>query len=156
MLCKAIAILDPFSFCISSRVICALIFILHIAYTLLIFRFASLSSLRWYSTISASIDNRLKLLYAYITFIHTTASLNMNALCYFTPYLYYSTLISLNLSYISVPSSMLTNFFCYSDFKMCLLEHLYHKDCTTTRQSWLFSTYIVINNKQGEMKLENI
>ena len=43
-----------------------------------------------------------------------------------------------------------------SDFKMCLLEHLYHKDCTTTRQSWLFSFYIVINNKQDEMKLENI
>ena len=31
---------------------------------------------------------------------------------------------------------------------MCLLEHLYHKDCTTTRQSWLFSIYVVINNKQ--------
>ena len=43
-----------------------------------------------------------------------------------------------------------------SDFKMCLLEHLYHKDCTTTRQSWLFPFYIVIDNKQDEMKLENI
>ena len=39
---------------------------------------------------------------------------------------------------------------------MCLLEHLYHKGCTTTRQSWLFSFYIIINNKQDEMKLENI
>ena len=43
-----------------------------------------------------------------------------------------------------------------SDFKTCLLEHLYHKDCTTTRQSWLFSFYVVANNKQDEMKLENI
>ena len=43
-----------------------------------------------------------------------------------------------------------------SDFKICLLEHLYHKDCTTTRQSWLFLFYIVIDNKQDEMKLENI
>ena len=43
-----------------------------------------------------------------------------------------------------------------SNFKTCLLELLYHKDCITTRQSWLFSFYIVINNKQDEMKLENI
>ena len=43
-----------------------------------------------------------------------------------------------------------------SDFKMCLLEHLYHKDCITTRQSWLFSFFVVINNKQDEMKVENI
>ena len=39
---------------------------------------------------------------------------------------------------------------------MCLQEHLYHKNCTTTRQSWLFSFHIVVNNKQDEMKLENI
>ena len=39
---------------------------------------------------------------------------------------------------------------------MCLLALLYHKDCTTTRQSWLFSFYIVVNSKQDEMKLENI
>ena len=81
-----------------------------------------------------------------MTFIHTTASLNMNALCYVTPYLFYSALVSLYLSLIPVPS----------DFKMCLLEHLYHKGCTTTRQSQLFSLYVVINNKQDEMKLENI
>ena len=43
-----------------------------------------------------------------------------------------------------------------SDFKMHLLEHLYHKDCITTRQSWLFSFFVVINNKQDEMKVENI
>ena len=45
-----------------------------------------------------------------------------------------------------------------SDFKTCLLELLYYKDCITTRQSWLFSFYAVINknNKQNKMKLENI
>ena len=43
-----------------------------------------------------------------------------------------------------------------SDFKICLLELLYHKDCITTRQSWLFSFYLVINNKQDKTKLENI
>ena len=43
-----------------------------------------------------------------------------------------------------------------SDFKTFLLELLYHKDCITTRQSWLFSFYVVVNNKQDEMKLENI
>ena len=80
-----------------------LLFVLHIAYTSLIFRFASLCSLRQYSTISTSIDNRLNLLYAYITFIHTTASLNMNALCYVTPYLYYSALISLYLTLFLIP-----------------------------------------------------
>ena len=58
----------------------------------------------------------------------------MSALCNVTPYLYYSALlIGLYLSLsIPVPNSFLT------DFKMCLLELLYHKDCTTTRQSWLF------------------
>ena len=71
---------------------------LHIAHTLLIFRFASLCiHLGGIYLLSALINNKLNLLYAYITFIHTTASL-MNALCYVTPYLYYSALISLNLS----------------------------------------------------------
>ena len=70
--------------------------ILHIAHTLLIFRFASLCSLRWYTSLCTSIDNRLNLLEIYIKFIHTTAllidlqSLYMSALCYVTPYLYYS------------------------------------------------------------------
>ena len=95
-------------------------------------------------------------------FIHTTASLNMNALCYVTPYLYYSALISLNFSLLCFCAFFLTllpNSMSYSipsDFKTCLLAHLYHKDCTTTRQPWLFSIYVVINSKQDEMKLENI
>ena len=77
----------------------------------------------------------------------------MSALCYVTPYLYYSALISL---YLSLFSSC-AFFFCLTlTFKTCLPEHLYHKDCTTTRQSWLFSFYVVVNNKQDEMKLENI
>ena len=77
--------------------------------------------------------------------------------------LYYSALISLNLSLSLMFLCLLlclTNFFSYplllSDFKICLLEHLYHKGCTTTRQSWLFSFYVAINNKQDEMQLENI
>ena len=48
------------------------------------------------------------------------------------------------------------NSYTLTDFKICLLELLYHKDCIITRQSWLFSLYIVINNKQNNMKLENI
>ena len=50
---------------------------------------------------SASIDNRLNLLYIHLLFIHTTALLidlpflHMSALCHVTPYLYYSALISL-------------------------------------------------------------
>ena len=107
LLCKAIAVLDPFSFYILSRVIYALYKVfLHIAYTSLIFRFTGLCSLRWHLIHSTLIDNRLNLLYIHLLFIHTTASL-MNALCYVTPYLYYSALISLNLSlsYVSVPSS---------------------------------------------------
>ena len=45
-----------------------------------------------------------------------------------------------------------------SDFKMCLHKLLYYKDCITTRQSWLFSFYVVVNknNKQDKKKLENI
>ena len=80
-----------------------LIIILHIAHTSLIFRFAGLHSLRQYLSLSTSIDNRLNLLYIYITFIHTTAllidlqSLHMSALCHVIPYLYYSALISLYL-----------------------------------------------------------
>ena len=61
--------------------------------------------------------------------------------------------------YLSLSLPVLNSLFlflCLTDFKTCLLEHLYHKNCTTTRQSWLFSFYIVINNKQDEMKLENI
>ena len=73
----------------------------------------------------------------------------MSALCHVIPYLYYSALISLYLS-LSLNSYTLT------DFKICLLEPLYHKDCITTRQSWLFSFYVVINNKQDKTKLENI
>ena len=48
----------------------------------------------------------------------------MSALCNVTPYLYYSALlIGLYLSLsIPVPNSFLT------DFKMCLLDLLYHKD----------------------------
>ena len=81
-----------------------LIFVLHIAHTLLIFRFASLHSLRWYLSHSKSIDNRLNLLYIHLLFIHTTAllidlqSLHMSALCHVIPYLYYSALTSLYLS----------------------------------------------------------
>ena len=99
MLCKAIAILNSFSFYISSRVICTC-YLCGIWPTLLllIFRFIGLHSLRQYSTLSTSINNRLKPLYAYMTFIHTTASLNMNALCYVTPYFYYSALVGLYLS----------------------------------------------------------
>ena len=80
-----------------------LIFISHIAHTLLVFRFAGLCSLRWYLSLSASIDNRLNLLYIHILFIHTTAllidiqSLHMSALWHVIPYLYYSALISLYL-----------------------------------------------------------
>ena len=76
-----------------------LIIILHIAHTLLVFRFAGLCSLRWYLSLCTSIDNRLNLLYIYITFIHTTAlpidlqSLYMSALCHVIPYLYYSALL---------------------------------------------------------------
>ena len=109
---------------------------------------------------SASIDNRLNLLYIHLLFIHITAllidlqSLHMSALCHVTPSLYYNALISLYLSLkflcLLSPSLFL------SHFKMCLLEQLYHKDCTTIRQSWLFSFYVVVNNKQDEMKLENI
>ena len=73
----------------------------------------------------------------------------MSALCNVTPYLYYSALlIGLYLSLsIPVPNALfeflyLTLFYSFcltlTDFKMCLLELLYHKDCTTTRQSWLF------------------
>ena len=80
----------------------------------------------------------------------------MSALCYVTPYLYYSALISLYLSLLYLTNFFSLNFLYLTDFKICLLEHLYHKDCTTTRQSWLFSFYVVINNKQDEMKLENI
>ena len=89
-----------------------------------------------------------------MTFSHTTASSNRNALCYVAPYLFYSALVSLyvSLSLIPVPS----DFLYLTDFKMCLLEHLYHKGCTTTRQSQLFSFYKITNNKQDEMKLENI
>ena len=39
-----------------------------------------------------------------MTFIHTTALSNMNALCYVTPYLYYSALIYLSLFYVPVPN----------------------------------------------------
>ena len=80
-----------------------LIFILHIAHTLLVFRFASLCSLRQYLSLSASIDNRLNLLYIHILFIHTTALLidvqspHMSALFHVIPYLYYSAPISLYL-----------------------------------------------------------
>ena len=74
LLCKAIAILDPFFFYISSRVICTCYLFLHIAYTSLIFRFASLCSLRQHLSLSTSIDNRLNLLYIYITFIHNCTS----------------------------------------------------------------------------------
>ena len=134
-----------------------LIIILHIAHTSLIFRFASLHSLRWYISLSTSIDNRLNLLCIHILFIHTTAllidiqPLHMSALNHVSPYLYYSALYWS----VSFPSLFLVP---NSDFKMCLLELLYYKDCITTRQSWLFSFYIVVNknNKQDKMKLENI
>ena len=137
-----------------------LIIISHIAYTLLIFRFTGLHSLRWYLSHSTSIDNRLNLLYIHLLFIHTTAllidlqSLHMSALCHVIPYLYYSALISLYpfLS-LTVPNSFYS---VPSDFKMCLLELLYYKDCITTRQSWLFSFYVAINKKQDKTKLENI
>ena len=77
-----------------SRVSIHLIIISHIAHTFLVFRFACLHSLQWYLSLSTSIDNRLNLLYIYITFIHTTAllidlqSLHMSALCHVIPYLY--------------------------------------------------------------------
>ena len=73
---------------------------------------------------------------------------SMSLLIYFIVLL----LVCMSLSLIPVPS----DFLYLTDFKMCLLEHLYHKGCTTTRQSWLFSFYVITNNKQDEMKLENI
>ena len=87
----------------------------------------------------------------------------MSALCSVTPYLYYSALlIGLYLS-LSIPvPNALFQFLCLTltDFKMCLLELLYHKDCTTTRQSWLFPLRSCKqkqkNKKQDKMKLENI
>ena len=128
---------------------------------MLIFRFVSLRSLRWHLSHSASIDNRLNLLYIHILFIHTTAllmdlqSLHMSALCHVTPYLYYSALLYWSVSF-SLLSSCAQFYSVPSDFKTCLLELLYYKDCITTRQSWLFSFYVVINNKEDKMKLENI
>ena len=60
--------------------------------------------------------------------------------------------------FLSLLSSCAVSYSVPSDFKRCLLEHLYYKDCITTRQSWLLSFYIVINknNKQDKTKLENI
>ena len=48
-----------------------------------------------------------------MTFIHTTALSIMNALCYVTPYLYYSALMSPNLSsfLVSVPNPDLSTSF---------------------------------------------
>ena len=103
MLCKAIAILDPFCM---SRIYMHLFIIS--AYSLHFCSsscFTSLHSLRQYSILCTSIDNILNLLYIHLLFIHTIASLNMNALCYVTPYSYYSALISLNLSLSSYPVS---------------------------------------------------
>ena len=114
------------SYTYMSRVYMHLIIILHVAHTLLVFRFAGLCSLRWHLSLSTSIDNRLNLLYIYITFIHTTAllidlqSLHMSDLCHIIPYLYYSALISLYL--FSLLSSYAFSICIPSDFKMCLLE----------------------------------
>ena len=60
--------------------------------------------------------------------------------------LYYSAHYwSESLSLIPIPS-VVPNLL--SPIKTCLCTLLYYKDCTTTGQSWLFSIYIVINNKQ--------
>ena len=73
-------------------------------HTSLIFRFASLHSLKQYLSLSTSIDNRLNLLYIHLLSIHTTAllidihTLHMSALCHVIPYLYYRVPISLYLS----------------------------------------------------------
>ena len=65
-------------------------------------------------------------------------------------------LVCISLSSVPVPRSNLFAFLSLTPFKTCLLTLLYHKDCTTTRQSQLFSIYVVINSTQDEMKLENI
>ena len=109
-----------------------LIFVLHIAHTLLVFRFASLCSLWWYLSLSASIDNRLNLLYIHILFIHTTAllidlqSLHMSALCHVIPYLYYSAPISLypSLSLNSYTLSELTSKHAYLSFYIIRIASL--------------------------------
>ena len=74
-------------------------------------------------------------------------------LCHSLLYFYSAHYWSDSLSLVPVPSVALILF---SHLKICLHALLYYKDCTTTRQSWLFSIYVVINNKQDEMKLENI
>ena len=53
-----------------------------------------------------------------MTFIHTTALSIMNTLCYVTPYLYYSALVSLNLSLsiVSVTNPDLSTSFYPFDF----------------------------------------
>ena len=81
----------------------------------------------------------------------------MSALCHVTPYLYYSAFLYWSVSF-SLLSSCAFFFLCLTVFEICLLKHLYHKDCITTRQSWLFSFYVVVNknNKQDKKKLENI
>ena len=113
-----------------SRVHMCLIFILHTAYTLIVFRFTSLHSLRWYLSLSASIDNRTNLLYIYITFIQTTAllidlqSLHMSALCHVIPYLYYSALISLYLS-LSLKFLCLLSLLCLTLISKCVYLSIY-------------------------------
>ena len=122
MLCKAIAFLVSLFY--KSRGLYTLNNYSHIAHTLLVFRFTGLCSLRQYLSLSTSIDNRLNLLYIYITFIHTTAllidlqSLHMSALCHVIPYLYYSALISLYL--------LSLKFLCLALFLFLLIsKHVY-------------------------------
>ena len=76
-----------------------LIFILHIAHTCSSSGLLVFAHLGGILSLSASINNRLNLLYIHILFIHTTAllidlqSLHMSALCNVIPYLYYSALL---------------------------------------------------------------
>ena len=109
---------------------------------LLIFRFTVLHSLRWHLIYCASIDNRPNNLYLYY-FIYTQLHNNleihfllMNALCNFTPYLYYSALISF-LVCISVSLYL----------KTALLRFLYCRDCITPRQPCLFFTKLKTKTK---------
>ena len=93
-------------------------------------------------------NNRLNLFYIHIIFILTQLHYLLWMPCAMSlPILYYSALISLFSSFLS--------YCAFFDFRLlslstktCLLALLYYKDCTTTRQSWLFSIYVVINNKQ--------
>ena len=68
--------------------------------------------------------------------------------------LYLSLSISVSNSLFEFPIPQLYSI--PSDSKTCLLELLYHKDCITPRQSWLFFFLHSYKQKQDKTKLENI